>query len=123
MSNINTINLNPKFIIWDYGIKLIGSSTFMYMIVIFEIVISLFILYFFYENECVFIYNMWFKPTSHADDNTINSYNNKLSNIFSSKLYCVDDIMYITMVDSNNIKATSINGDAIIDCNKLLDSV
>lgn len=118
---MKVINFNPQFIIWDYGYKFVINYFNLHFIIIIQIILIFFLLYYFNFQEIYFLYNMFFNNKLSINDiKKLNYYENIVADIESSKIYCsTDDYLHI-VYKNNDIKAKSFNGEYISDCSKLL---
>lgn len=115
------INFNPQFITWDYGYKFIINYFNLHFVIILQIILIFFLLYYFNYQEIYFLYNMFFSDKLSINDlNKLNHFENIITDIKSSRLYCSDnDYLYIDYKNTK-IPAKSFNDEYISDCNKLL---
>lgn len=90
-SQNNIINLKPVFITkFNNSNVLSFDSVFLYIFLLFEICVVVLILYFFFQNEIIFLYYNVFKDKTFSDeDKTIyNEYMYNMKIILSSPKYC-----------------------------------
>ncbi|BAO49397.1 putative membrane protein [Alphaentomopoxvirus acuprea] len=120
-SDNKVINLNPTFIIWDYDVNIIIKNYSIYLIIMIEICFIIFILYYFYIQEIIFIYNYIFGVAkSLSDKDLYNILDQKIQNIINTKLFCDANNNMKFIFNGNEYYATSLNGDQIVGCSDIL---
>lgn len=118
---MKVINFNPQFIIWDYGYKFVINYFNLHFVIIVQIILIIFLLYYFNYQEIYFLYNMFFNDKlSINDTNKLSQYRNIITDINSSRLYCSSDNYLYISYKNNDIKAKSFNDEYISNCDKLL---
>lgn len=123
-SDTNVINLNPTFILWDYDVNIIIKNYSVYVILILEILFIAFILYYFFSQEIIFIYNYLFgMKLTQQDIDKFKILDTKISKILSSKIYCDNADKMVYNYDGKKYYALSLNGDDISDCSNILSKI
>lgn len=115
------INLNPTFILWDYEKYFSYGNFTIYVITLLEISLIIFLLYYFFTQELIFIYNYFIGPQKTLDDEIqYNNLDNMLQQIVNSTLKCYGDNLYYEY-NNESKQALALNGEAITDCVNILN--
>lgn len=119
--NEKVINLNPTFILWDYEKYFSYGNFTIYIITLLEICLIIFLLFYFFQQEMIFIYNYFIGPQKTPFDvEQYNSLDNTLQEIVNSTLYCNGDNLYFNYKGQSR-QALALNNEPITDCNNILN--